>query len=73
MFQNLKNKFNALCTRSYVAVQNFVEEQDGDTNFISIMIILGVVVVFAGLFKTLGGDIIDKVGDKIEAFLNSLG
>lgn len=73
MFQNLKNKFNALCTRSYVAVQNFVEEQDGDTNFISIMIILGVVVVFAGLFNKLGGEVIGQVGQKIKTFLSSLG
>jgi len=73
MFKNLKKKFDELYTRSYVTVKSFVEHQEGDTNFISIMIILGVVVVFAGLFNKLGGEVINQVGEKIKTFLNSLG
>jgi len=73
MFKNLKKKFDEQYTSSYVTVKSFVEHQEGDTNFISIMIILGVVVVFAGLFNKLGGEVINQVGEKIKTFLNSLG
>lgn len=72
MLKAIKAKINNLCIKAYCAADNFRTNQEGDTNFISIMIILGVVVVFAALFNTMGQSIIDTVQGAIEDFLDSL-
>ena len=54
-------------------IKNFFKNQEGDTNFISIMIILGVVVVLAGLFLTLGKDVVDSATKSVEDFFKNLG
>lgn len=73
MFKTIKAKIDNLCIKAYCTVDNFRTNQEGDTNFISIMIILGVVVVFAGLFATLGEEVIKNVQNSIKDFLDSLG
>jgi hypothetical protein len=35
-------------------IQDFKESERGDTNFISMLLIIAIVVVLAGLFLTLG-------------------
>ncbi len=54
-------------------IKNFFKNQEGDTNFISIMIILGVVVVLAGLFLTLGKDAVTSATKAVEDFFKNLG
>ncbi len=53
-------------------IKNFIKNQEGDTNFISIMIILGVVVVLAGLFLTLGKDVVQSATDAVKNFFDGL-
>lgn len=48
-------------------------EEDGDTNFISMLIIIAIVVVFAGLFLTLGSTVMDTVSNSVTNFLSGLG
>jgi hypothetical protein len=54
-------------------IQDFKESERGDTNFISMLLIIAIVVVLAGLFLTLGKDVMATVTQKIEEFLESLG
>lgn len=54
--------------------KSFLKNEDGDTNFISIIIILGVVIVLAGIFVAFKDQIIGSVSDVINGFsASSLG
>lgn len=54
-------------------IRDFKESERGDTNFISMLLIIAIVVVLAGLFLTLGKDVMATVTQKIKEFLESLG
>jgi hypothetical protein len=55
------------------AVEDFKNEERGDTNFVSMMLIIGIVVVLAGLFLTLGKSVMSSVTSNINKFIKSLG
>lgn len=48
-------------------------EEYGDTNFISMLLIIAIVVVFAGAFLVLGNGVMSSVQGLIENFFSSLG
>lgn len=60
-----------LCVNGLIV--DFKESERGDTNFISMLLIIAIVVVLAGLFLTLGKDVMSSVTDKIREFLDGLG
>ena len=62
-----KMQINAIC-----AVQDFKNSERGDTNFVSMLIIIGIVVVLAGLFLTLGKDVMTSISQKVKDFINGL-
>ncbi len=71
------DKINQMSLKAFVRVQNgiyFAKEkiksERGDTNFISIIIILGIVVVLAALFIGFKDQIVGKVQDMIKGFTN---
>ena len=62
--------------RAYICIQNFffdfknsLKSERGDTNFISIIIILGIVVVLAALFIAFKDNIVDKVKEMMNIFM----
>ena len=63
---------NALITKAYVGamtrIQKFVNSEKGDTNFISILIILGIVILLAGLFIGFKDKIVGQVENIINGF-----
>ena len=71
------DKLNAMYLRVLLCVNglivDFKESERGDTNFISMLLIIAIVVVLAGLFLTLGKDVMSTVTDKIREFLDGLG
>lgn len=58
--------------KAYCAVTEFKSSDRGDTNFVSMLLIIGIVVVLAGLFLTLGKDVMTTVSNKVKAFLNGI-
>lgn len=50
-------------------VQRVLKEEEGDTNFISILIILGIVILLAGVFIGFKDQIIGMVQDIIDGFV----
>lgn len=71
--RNLIKKMNRSMLRAKMAAKTFLSEERGDTNFISIAIILVIVIVIAILFITLGQDLADSLGTKIEELMEALG
>lgn len=70
------NKLNEMLTNLYIKVScswtNFKESERGDTNFISMLLIIGIVVVLAGLFLTLGKGVVSSISQKVTDFINGL-
>lgn len=69
-------KINEMLTKlqikAYCALSNFKNSERGDTNFVSMLIIIGIVVVLAGLFLTLGKDVVLSISQKVKDFINGL-
>ncbi len=57
--------------KAMAAVDKYMSEERGDTNFISILIVLGIVVVLAGVFMTFGKDIKEAVETATSTFLSN--
>lgn len=69
-------KINEMLTKmqvkAYCALANFMNSERGDTNFVSMLIIIGIVVVLAGLFLTLGKDVMTSISQKVKDFIAGL-
>lgn len=65
-------KINAMMIKAYCAFQSFKNSERGDTNFVSMLLIIGIVVVLAGLFLTLGKGVMSSISNKIKDFINGL-
>ncbi|MDE5965226.1 MAG: hypothetical protein K2G89_00110 [Lachnospiraceae bacterium] len=72
----VSDKMNELMITAYVkacnAWDNFTESERGDTNFISILIILGIVVAVATVFMGFKDQIVTKVSTAISNFISTL-
>ncbi len=62
-----------LCVRVTGAWRNFRHEERGDTNFISMLIIIAIVVVLAGLFLAFGKTVMKTVSDIVTTWILNLG
>ena len=69
----MKEKLNQKFIQAYMAVQNFRNNEEGDTNFVSIMLVLGVVIGVAVVFSALSEEVGAKIGDVVRNFLDTLG
>lgn len=49
-------------------IRRVLREEKGDTNFISILIILGIVIILAGVFMGFKDQIVGMVQEKVDAF-----
>lgn len=71
--KKLKETLGMWQAKAYCRYLNFKYGERGDTNFISILIILGIVVVLGGLFIGFKDQIIGKVTDMVQGFLARFG
>lgn len=70
--ERIKNYVNRKCIDAMIKWNDFKTSERGDTNFLSILIILIIVVGFAALFLTVGQGVMDKVTEKVQTFIESL-
>lgn len=70
-------ELNHLMISLYVMMTNcwdeFKESERGDTNFISILLILAVVIVLAGAFWLMSDTLMQSVSTAVTDFLKSIG
>ena len=71
------DKLNEIYLRVFLyvsgVIRDFKESERGDTNFISMLLIIAIVVVLAGAFLTLGKDVMKTVSEQVRKFLEGLG
>ena len=70
-------RINQMLVRLYLTVtgawEDFKESERGDTNFVSMLIIIAIVVAIAGVFLALvTNDIIPAVGEKVRNFIRDV-
>ena len=70
--KKMKAMVNNLYFRGITSWNCFKSSERGDTNFISILLIIAIVVVLAGAFLALGNQVMSTVSQKIMDFLNNL-
>lgn len=54
--------------KMYNGFNKVMKDEKGDTNFISILIILGIVIIVAGVFITYKDKLVDQVDKQIQKF-----
>lgn len=70
--KRIQDMMTKMQIKAFCAVQNFKNSERGDTNFVSMLIIIGIVVVLAGLFLTLGKDVMAAISKKVMDFIKGL-
>ena len=71
--KKLSGKIENALWRAKFALNRFAKEERGDTNFISIAIILVVVLVLAVVFIAFGGKLTEALKTKINELYDALG
>lgn len=70
--KSLVDMLNLAIIKMQIAKNNFLSDERGDTNFISIAIILVVVIALAVVFITFGDDITEKLEEATSKLLDAL-
>lgn len=70
--KKLDEMMNKMYIKAFCAMEDFKNNEDGDTNFISLMVILGLVGGIAIAFIGFKDQIVNKVTELINNFLNAL-
>ena len=65
------NQVTLMATYLQCKLDEFVKDEEGDTNFISILVLLGIALALAGVFLTFQGQIIDWVNKNIGDFFTT--
>ena len=70
--KTLVNKMNRIQMRAVSAFTKFMKSERGDTNFISIIIIIAIVIALAGIFWAFAKNGMSTISSKFTQFLSSL-
>ncbi len=71
--KTLVNKMNRIQMRAVSAFTKFMKSERGDTNFISIIIIIAIVIALAGIFWAFAKNGMSTISSKFTKFINGLG
>ena len=69
----LIDKMNAMLIMAYIKVNAFMADERGDTNFISVLVLLGIALALAGVFLVFKGKVITWVDTNIGNFFSQKG
>lgn len=64
----MKKSLRNIHIKAVTNMELFIKKENGDTNFISILIILGIVILLAGVFMIFKDQIITMVTEIVDNF-----
>lgn len=70
MFDKINQKLTQLYCKIATDIYCGKNSEQGDTNFISIIIVLGIVIVIAGIFVGFKDDILKKANEAVSQYSN---
>lgn len=68
MLQKIKDKLTSAFCKAQSEIHLMSNDEQGDTNFISIIIVLGIVILIAGVFVGFKDQILEAASEAIENF-----
>lgn len=68
----MRNLLDKLLIKLTCKMNTLIQEEAGDTNFISIIVILGIVMVLVGIFAVFKDQIIEAASNLINNNLNAI-
>lgn len=68
-----KTKMNVAIARAKNEISSFIKKEDGDTNFISILVLLGIALALAGVFLVFKDQVLGWVDTNIGSFFSESG
>ena len=71
MMKKINDLMLKMYTKATCAMYNLKNSERGDTNFVSILLIVAVVVVLAGLFLTFGREALNALQERVIKFINN--
>ena len=71
--KKLTNKVNSLLIKAKCKADMFLHNEKGDTNFISILVILGIVLALAAVFLAFKDQVLEWVDTNIGDFFSKKG
>ena len=66
----LGEMFLAIKIKTLATGRSIIKKENGDTNFVSIAIIIAIIIALAGALLTWGPDLIELIGEKSKNFVN---
>ena len=66
---NIIERFPMLCLNAQLKLQSFLDDESGDTNFISIIVVLGIALMVAGVFMGYKDQVIKQADTIIKSFV----
>lgn len=69
----LMERIDAMLLKAKLKVDSFLHDEKGDTNFISIMVLLGIALALAGVFLTFKDQVLGWVDENIGDFFSKKG
>ena len=69
----INERLNAMLIDAKVKFEAFKNKEDGDTNFISILVLLGIALALAGVFLAFKDQVIGWVDENIGDFFGTKG
>lgn len=64
----IRKKMNSMIVKCKTGIYNFFHDEKGDTNFISILVILAIVTVLIALFLAFKEEIVGWVEETMDKF-----
>lgn len=67
---NVTEKLEDLCYKwKYNFMQNFVRDEEGDTNMVSMIVLIVIVIAVAGIFREQLEKVVKQAFDKLSGFI----
>lgn len=72
MFEKMNAKLISLYVAAQCKAYDFLHKEDGDVNIVSIVVIIGIVILLAVVFKDAIGELLKSMFETIESGANSV-
>ena len=66
----MKSKMDELLWKAYFGVQNFIKDEEGDSNMVAVIVLIVIVLAVAAVFRENLEDAVELVMDNLHRLLN---